>query len=195
RSRGGRPGWIEHRGADLPVGRRGARARPAPRGHGRGGRRSGARWRPRHPRRRRARRRSVRALSQVRPREKSVSRFWGLVPPMLSARVARGGGMRKSSLAWLFALAVGTAGCDGSTDPDAGASDAQVPAEDARVDAGNEQPSEPPRVTSTRPRNGEMEVAGDRELEVRFSAPMSASAGTVRARVGTTDIPLGATTW
>lgn len=103
--------------------------------------------------------------------------------------------MRKSSLAWLFALAVGTAGCDGSTDPDAGASDAQVPAEDARVDAGNEQPSEPPRVTSTRPRNGEMEVAGDRELEVRFSAAMSASAGTVRARVGTTDIPLGATTW
>lgn len=103
---------------------------------------------------------------------------------------------------WIVAMCVlALAGCDNPSDPDGG-----TPGQDSGPDAGapieaDAGPSDggheaAPTVTSTRPRNGEMNVAGDREVEIRFSEAMDPSvAGTVAARVGDVGIALAGMSW
>ena len=101
---------------------------------------------------------------------------------------------------WIVAMCVlALAGCDNPGDPDGG------PGQDAGPDAGppieaDAGPSDggldvAPTVTSTRPRAGELNVAGGREVEIRFSEPMDPSAGAVAARVGEVTIALAEPSW
>lgn len=102
---------------------------------------------------------------------------------------------------WIVAMCVlALAGCDNPSDPDGG-----PPGQDAGPDTGapietDAGPSDggreaPPTVTSTRPRAGEMNVAGHREVEIRFSEPMDPSAGAVAAQVGDVAIALAEPSW
>jgi methionine-rich copper-binding protein CopC len=131
--------------------------------------------------------------------------FSTLAATHVLARVSPRSEVRMVVRRWILAAcALAAAACGGEMpEPDAG-----LPEEDAgpspadagpRVDAGmtdaGSEPDVAPFVTSTRPDNGAMEIAGDRELEVRFSEAMDPNAGTITARVGGVDVPLAAPSW
>ncbi|UJR78392.1 Subtilisin-like serine protease [Sandaracinus amylolyticus] len=101
-----------------------------------------------------------------------------------------------ATLAATCALMASACGDDDTTIPrdDAGPSEVDAsPTIDAGSDAGPER--EAPRVTSTRPRNGETLVAVGAEVELRFSEPMDETAGTITAAVGDVVIALAAPAW
>jgi hypothetical protein len=94
-----------------------------------------------------------------------------------------------AALLWLSGV-----GCDGAVpaidggpEPDAG------PQADGGLDAGGRD-EDPPLVTSTRPRDGEELVPRTEPIEIRFSEPIGADAGTIVVTSGTETIELAART-